>query len=116
MNIQQRLRRISIEAEKLTALHPDVIQQGTAYYCYIYPKTGPARRITVQTTIDYPFVAPTVFVYPFEDLDGLPHILVGGGICYMHADEWNPNLHTLSYVFTQAKRIAYEAVRQRYGI
>jgi ubiquitin-protein ligase len=123
LKVEARLQRIAIEATKLAEAHPDVANEGNTFYCYIHPRRGPARRITVQTNVDYPFVAPKAFVHPFDDIRGMPHILAEGEVCYIghfidYSDMpqgWNPNLHTLAFVFTQVKRIVHEAVMARYG-
>ena len=116
LNADEKFRRIVTELEKLATTHPDLTNDGNTYLCQIYPRRGPARQVSVVLPADYPFVAPKAYVYPFDDLSNMTHIMAEGEICYMHRDEWNVHLHTLSYVFSQAKRIAYEAIMQRYGI
>lgn len=105
-----------MDLQKLQSTHPDTFKSGYSYCCYIYPGRGSSRTISVEIHPNFPYVPPRVLVYPYEDIRKMSHILEGGEICYMHAEEWNPRLHTLSYVFSQAKRIVYEAVIQRYGI
>ena len=110
-----RRRRIFTEASKLASAHPDIVLGIRKLSCIIHPSKGPGRRITVQIPDDYPFLAPRVIVKPYEDLRGISHIFSEGEVCYMHLTGWDPNLHTLAYVFTQAKRIVYAAVVERYG-
>ena len=110
-----RRRRIFAEASKLASAHPDIRLGKRKLSCIIHPSHGPDRKITVQVPDDYPFLAPRVIVHPFDDIRVMEHILSEGEVCYMHYPTWDPNLHTLAYVFTQAKRIVYAAVVERYG-
>jgi len=115
MNTEAKLRRIAIEAVKLAAADPDVVHERNTFHCYIYPRKGAPRQIILQTSLDYPFVQPKVWVRPFADILNVSHhILSEGEVCYM-SDDWDPTLHTLTFVFTQVKRIVYEAVNARYG-
>ena len=109
-----RLRRIRIEAQKLAAAHPDVTYADGVFSCDFRPPAGPARRIVARVPVDYPYAIPKAYVMPYRDIAGIDgHIYEDGQVCLVH--EWDPALHTLSFVFTQAKKIILEAVARRYG-